>query len=135
MNTPAFKQMLLPLVILFIVINIIVLIFGNWFDEHNFDHSLLLYANILFFILGLITTFIHIRALQNSNAYAFVRSTTLSSFLKLIVIEAAVIIYLLKAGERRNIYSIIIAMIIYVFYTVIEVKAAMRLNKIRNVKN
>ena len=135
MNTTALKQMLLPLIILFVVMNIIFLIFGNWLDAHNFSHSLLLYANILFFILGLIITFIHIRALQNSNAYAFVRSIMLSSFLKLIVIAAAVLIYLLRAGERRNIYSIITAMVIYIFYTVIEVKAAMRLNKIRNVKN
>ncbi len=124
--------MLLPLLLLFGVFDVLFIIFGRWLDANNINHSVLLLANVLFFLLGLITTFIHTQTLKNNNAYAFVRSVTLASFIKLIVIAVAVLLYLFKAGNNKSIYAIGVAMIVYIFYTIIEVKAAMQLNKNRN---
>ena len=132
MNKLVVNKMVMPLLILFGIFDLFFIIFGRWLDRNNINHSVLLLANVLFFLLGLITAFIHTQTLKNNNAYAFVRSITLGSFLKLIVIAAAALIYLFKAGNNRSIYAIIAAMVLYMFYTVIEVRAAMQLNKNRH---
>ncbi len=126
------KQMVMPLIILFGIFDLLILLSGRWLDMHSINHSVLLLANVLFFLLELITAFIHTQTLKNNNPYAFVRSVTLASFLKLIVVAAAVLIYLFEAGSNRSIYAVIVAMVLYIFYTIVEVKAAMRLNKNRH---
>ena len=53
----------------------------------------------------------------------------LASFIKLIVIAVAVLVYLIKAGNNKSIYAVIAAMVMYILYNVVEVRAAMRLNR------
>lgn len=135
MNRIAAKKIVSPITILFIIVNAFCLVAGAWLDKNNINHIIILYANVLFFLLGLMTAFMHISALKKNNPYAFVRSVMLSSFLKLIVIAAAVLIYLLNADANKNIYAIVVAMVLYILYTIIEVKAAMQLNKNRHAEN
>ena len=127
-------QFLRPMIIVFVIITAICLVFSHQLEKFDINHEILLGANIILFVLMIITSFLHIRASQNPNPYAFVRSITLGVFLKLIVIAAAVLIYFYKSGERINIYTIALAMAFYIVYTILEVAAAMRLNRKKNVE-
>lgn len=118
-----------PVFILFAVVTILVLIFSGQLDRLNINHNVLLFANLLLLVLTFITGLMHIKASRNNNSYAFVRSITLSTFLKLIVIAASVIIYLNINKENRSIYALAFAMFLYLIYTVIEVRGAMILNR------
>lgn len=132
MNKVVLKQMILPIVIIFFIVTALCLILSFWLDANNVNHNVLLNANVLLFFLGLISAFMHIKSLRSNNPYAFVRNVTALSFIKLIVIAVAVFIYLFTSKENKSIYAVGIAMLLYVIYTIIEVKAAMRLNKDRN---
>src|ERR1044072_5407447 len=119
------RNIFLPVIILFLVINGACLIFDNWLDQNKIDHTVLLYANLILFVLTLITCSIHLKSVSNNNPHAFVRGVTLASFIKLMIIAISVIIYLIVSAETKSIYAIIIAMIFYVAYTILEVKGAL----------
>jgi len=135
MDKNAVRIFLRPIVIIFILITVLTIWFGNWLDARGIDHIVLLYANIILFVITLIACIIHIRSLSNNNPHAFVRGVTLASFLKLMAIAASVFIYLLAARESRSIYAVVTAMGFYILYTVFEVSGAMKINRGRNVKN
>jgi hypothetical protein len=134
MNKTDLRNFFRPIIILFILISAVCLSFGNWLDGKGIDHIVLMYGNLILFLLTLVACVIHIRALKNNNPYAFVRAVTLASFLKLIVIAINVVIYF-TVVKTRSIYAIAIAMAFYIVYTIFEVKGAMRLNRERNAKN
>ena len=119
----------------FILINAVCFIFAKQLDAKSIDHMVLIYANLILFVITLITSFIHIRSSLNSNPHAFVRGITLGSFIKLIAIAVSVVIYLVAAGPKRSIYAVAVAMLFYIVYTIFEVNGAMKLNKEQNAKN
>ena len=129
------REFFRPLVILFIAANALCLCFARWLDAKQIDHIVLMYANLILFLLTLITSFIHVKALSNNNPHAFVRSVTGSAFIKLIVIGASVLVYLFTAGDNRSIYAIAAAMLLYIVYTILEVSGAVRMNRKKNVES
>jgi Kef-type K+ transport system membrane component KefB len=134
MNKTELSRFFRPVIIFFILINALCLSCANWLDKKNIDHIVLMYANAILFLLTLIACYIHIRAIKNNNPYAFVRGVTLASLMKLLVIVISVAIYFFSA-ETKSVYAVITAMILYIVYTVFEVKGAMRINRNRNAKN
>ncbi len=124
-----------PVIIFFIIISVLILVFAGWLDKNKIDHSVLFYANFILLVLIIITGFLHIKAVANNNPYAFVRSITMSAFLKLIVIAVSVLIYLNTAGENKSIYAVGAAMMLYIIYTILEVKGAMQLNRKKNAES
>jgi len=134
MNKTELSRFFRAVIIFFILINALCLSCANWLDKKNIDHIVLMYANAILFLLTLIACYIHIRAIKNNNPYAFVRGVTLASLMKLLVIVISVAIYFFSA-ETKSVYAVITAMILYIVYTVFEVKGAMRINRNRNAKN
>jgi hypothetical protein len=135
MDKNALRNFFTPVIIVFILINALCIGFGNRLDEKRIDHTVLMYANLILFIITLIACYIHIRSFTNNNPHAFVRGVTLASFIKLIAIAVSVMIYLIAAGENRSIYAVVVSMGFYIIYTVFEVGGAMKINRHRNVKN
>ena len=135
MDKTLIKEFFRPVIIFFILVNALCLTCGKWLDAKNIDHIVLMYANLILFLLALITCFIHIKTLRNNNPHAFVRGVTLATFIKLIVIAASVAIYLVAAGESRSLYAIAASMGIYIIYTIFEVTGAIRMNRKRNAKS
>ena len=135
MNSILVREFLRPLIVFFIAANALCLVFGAWLDAKGIDHIVLMYANLILFLLTVITSVLHIKAINTNNPYAFVRGITVSAFIKLIVIGASVLLYLSTAGEKRNIYAIAAAMLLYIVYTILEVTGAMRMNRKKNVES
>lgn len=126
------QQFLRPVLILFILINSACFFLKNWLKSKNIDADAVMGANLLFFALALINGAIRIKSLRSSNPNVLVRSVTGGSFIKLLVVVFAAIIYLFAAGENRSIYAVFAAMVLYVLYTIIETKGAMKMNRKTN---
>jgi hypothetical protein len=135
MDKNALRNFFKPVIIVFLLINALCICFGNWLDEKKINHAVLIYANLILFIITLIVCYIHVRSLANSNPHAFVRGVMLSSFIKLMAIAVSVVIYLIAAGENRSIFAVAVAMGFYVVYTVLEVSGAMKINRKKNAQN
>jgi hypothetical protein len=135
MDKNALRNFFRPVIIVFILISALCICFGNWLDGKKINHAVLIYANLILFIITLIACYIHVRSLTNNNPHAFVRGVMLASFIKLIAIAVSVVIYLVVAGENRSVFAIVVAMGFYIIYSVLEVSGAMKINRKSNAKN
>jgi len=131
MDKNIFNNFFRPIVIFFILINALCLSFSKRLNANGIDSDILLLGNIILFLLTIIACFIHIRASKNNNPYAFVRAVTVASFLKLIVIAVSVVVYF-SVTETQSIYAVGIAMLLYIVYTIFEVRGAVKLNRKKN---
>ena len=124
------KKDTIVLLIIFIVINAVVLILNNlqmWVPL--IDYTVVLVANLLLFILTFISYLVHIKAVNNNNPYAFVRGVMMMMVVKLFVLGAAVVAYLYLFKETKNIPALLVGLLLYIIYSVIDVRAATKLSK------
>ena len=115
-------QFFKPVTFLFIVITTLIFIFSSWLDAHEVNHSVLLSCQYYFIDIDFYNRFLTHKSSENSNPHAFVRSITLSAFIKLIVIAVAVFVIFKLSSENKSIYAVGVAMMLYVIYTVFEVE-------------
>ena len=117
------------LFILFIIVNSFCFLFKNWLDAKNIDHLVVIGANCILFVLSATVYYMHKKAAQNKNPHAFVRSVMAGTFIKLVVIAIAVVVYLKLTEQNKSVYAIVAGIGLYFIYTFVEVKSAQRLNK------
>ncbi len=122
------NKLYLPVVILFVLISVLIIVFKDKLQAHNLNYIPLLVANGITALLSLISLSMHISAIKNNNAKAFVRSVMLGSFMKLMVIGFSALIYLFIVKSQGK-YTVLGVMVFYFIYTFVEVRMAMRLNK------
>jgi hypothetical protein len=126
------RKIYLPLFFIFIAINTLCLVFKTRLQPLGINTDVLLTANIILFLLSLVSIFMHLKALKNVNPHAFVRSVMGATLLKLFVIAGSAFVYLYAAGEGRSVKAVLAAMAIYFLYTIIEVRSVFSLNKQKN---
>ena len=121
----------IALIILFLIINLICLLYKNGYIHLGFyiDENVVVVANALLFLLALIGTYRHIKAIRDPNPNVFIRSIMLMTVLKFFVLCGAAVIYILLAKQNRNVPGIIVGMTLYVLYAVLEVRGAYGMNK------
>ncbi len=123
------RNTFLPLVAIFVLVNIACMGYKDALLQHHIDPAVVQVANGILFLLAVVSALMHYRAVKNTNPHAFVRSIMGATVMKLFVIASAVFIYVYMAGSGRSVYAIFIGMGLYVLYTIFEVSGAFRLNK------
>lgn len=118
-----------PLIVVFVLVNVLCLSFQAQLQLHNIDARVVQGGNGLLFLLAVISAFMHFKALKTENPHAFVRSIMGATVLKLFSIAGAALIYIYMAGKARSKYALLICMGLYIVYSIIEVAGAFRLNK------
>ncbi|CAN5757381.1 hypothetical protein BH10BAC2_BH10BAC2_07650 [soil metagenome] len=123
------RKTIFPLFIFFMIVNGFCTISRTWLTEKGINPVVLGFGNIILFILSLAVFLIQKKAMGNDNPQAFIRAIMLGTFIKLMVIAIAVTVYLVAAGENKSIYALIGSMVLYIVYTVIDVRIASSLNR------
>ncbi len=126
MKTTLFKKFI-PLIALFIFINVLVLVFRNFLIQSGFEINFLLGANMVLFLLSSFGFFIQTKGVNSSNINAFICGIYSSLLMKMFVIVAAIFIYIFITGGKVNKPSLFISMAIYLLYTSIEVIQLMKI--------
>jgi len=121
-----------PLFIIFILFTFFILLFQSVLTKFGLDRNVLLIANTLFLILGIITFIIQQRALQNSNPNVFIRSVMSVMMIKMFVCILAVLIYVLSMKDSYSRSSIFTGVFLYFVYLIIEVNVLLKLNNQKN---
>ncbi len=119
----------LPLVFIFVSVNALCVIFNDKLDAKDINHLVVQGANLLIFILMFVSAYLHFKALHKANPHAFLRSVLSATVIKLFAIAGAVFIYLLAAGEQRSVYAVLVGMVLYIVYSIVELRGIFRLNK------
>jgi hypothetical protein len=119
----------LPLTLVFIVLNIAMPLLHAVWAKFNVDVNLLFGANIFFFALHILVFALQRNALNNSNPNVFIRSVISGLMIKMFTTGIAVVVYVLLQGKNYNANGVFISLFFYLFYLAAEVYAILQLNK------
>lgn len=123
------RKIIMPLIIIFAAITILIFALKAFLVQHGFDTNVLLGANTLFFLMGLLVFSLQKRALGNANPNVFVRSVISGMMIKMFACVIAVLAYVVLTGNDYNKKSVFLSLFIYLIYLAAEVAAIMQLNK------
>lgn len=126
MKNPIVKN-LLPLIVLFIAINILLFSFKSFLSSYNININFILVANIILFFITFFGFFIQLRSMTTANINAFLRGIYSSLIMKMFIVMGAVFVYVLASDGNLNKSALFISMGLYVIYTSLEVYQLMKL--------
>jgi hypothetical protein len=126
---PKFLKLVLPFFTLFNIINVLFIIFSENWDSIHINHNVVLFGNVLFFALALLSLWLHLLAAKSSNPNILVRSVMGSTLIKMLLTAIVVLIYTKVMKESKSNRGVLAGMVVYLFYMLLEVKIALRLNK------
>lgn len=119
----------MPVIIIFAAITVLILALKGFLVHKGFDIYVLLGANTLFFLMGLLVFSLQKKALSNANPNVFVRSVISGMMIKMFACVIAVLAYVVLTGNDYNKRSVFLSLFIYLIYLAAEVAAIMQLNK------
>src|SRR5258708_11875495 len=120
---------LLPVIILFIVLNSLFISGRNFLERIGADQSVLIAGNLVLFAATLLSFFFARRGLKSENQQAFVRSVYVSIMVKLFICIIAALIYIFLFRKDLNKPALFTCMGLYLVYTLLEVSILTKLLK------
>lgn len=125
-------RILSPVIILFLLLTTFIFTSSRFLEQLHIDRNVLLGANVLFFLLTIVSFFIQRRGMLNKNPHVFVRSVTGGMMVKMVFCILAVIAYVYASGEQFNKRGVFIGLFLYLVYLAVEVMVVMKMNKKHN---
>lgn len=129
------KNLFFPLIILFVLVNANSIVLNTFLIRHQIDNAVVIGSNTLLFFISVISLSMQLKSVKNANPHAVVRGVMGSTVLKLFVLGTAAFLYLYTAGESKSVNALFISMALYLIYTWLEVRLALRLNPPKNGSN
>lgn len=112
-----------------IVLSVLIVLGWNYLASLKINPWVVLIANGVLCLVTLLNIAYHTASLQKTNPQAVLRSVMASTMIKLFVLAASVLIYLLAAGTSRSVYAVILSMGLYIIYSWMETKILLQLKK------
>jgi len=122
------RRFLLPLFLLFVIVGLAVFLLGSFLEKNHISALVLQGANLLLFVVAILSFFIQRKGLHNKNPNVFVRSVMGSMMIKMLFCVVAVIIYVYISGDGFNKRAVFISLFLYLVYLAVEVRAVMKMN-------
>jgi hypothetical protein len=119
----------LPVIIFFIALNGFFISGKNMLHRWGVDQDVVIYGNLLLFLITLASWLLAQRGLRNPNPHAFVRSVYMSVMLKLFVCMIVAFIYISINKAGLNKAGLFTCMGLYLVYTFLEVSLLMKVLK------
>ena len=121
------RRPFLSIVIVFIILNAFFITGKGLLDRWGIDQAVLIFGNLVIFIVTAVSFFISYKGLKNPNPHAFVRSVYSSFIIKFFVFAIAAFIYIQTAKDAVNKPALFICMGLYLVYTFLEVSVLTKL--------
>ncbi len=84
-------------------------------------------ANAVLFVFTFLNIYFQKKNINNPNQSAVIRGVMAGTFLKLMGLAAAALIYLVVSGANRSVNAVFVGMGLYIIYTWLEVKISLQL--------
>jgi len=131
METKTTRRPFLPILVIFVLVSIILVAAGPWFDAQNIDHLVLLTGNAILFLATALSFYLYNKALHHDNIQVFLRMMYSSLLLKMGFGIAATLLYVYFAGKSVSKAAVLGCFALYIVYTFMEVKVLMRQSKLK----
>ncbi|MBI5856829.1 MAG: hypothetical protein HZB42_04185 [Sphingobacteriales bacterium] len=123
------KKTWLPLLLLFVLLNVFFIIGKNWLANQGADNEVLIIGNLILFVATALSVMIYLRSMKSAGGGAAVRGMYGSFLVKFFTCLVAAFAYIMIAKKDVNKPALFICMGLYVIYTVIEVSLLQKLLK------
>ncbi|MBA2330971.1 MAG: hypothetical protein M3413_11265 [Bacteroidota bacterium] len=120
------RKTLMPLAVLFIVLNGFFISGKNLLNKWGTDQDVLIIGNLFLMIITLFSYLIASRGLKSENTHAFVRAVYSSILIKLFITLIAAFVYISVYRKELNKPAFFTLMGLYLLYSFIEVKTLTR---------
>jgi hypothetical protein len=110
----------LPLVLMFFIIQGILLFTRDILQSKGVDVDIVNYANILFFVISLISFSLHQSAMNSGNTQAFLRNVYMALLIKMGIGILVVLLYA-YFSPAINKPGLLLSMVLYLLYSFSEV--------------
>ena len=128
LQRPLFK-LFLPILLIFVLISSLSLVFGYRLTDWNIDAMLVLFGNLVLFLVTAFSFLLYRKALLAANTAAFLRNVYSGMLLKLYICMAAAFVYIYAAGNHVNRNGLFVLMFLYLLYTFLEVSSLLKLSR------
>lgn len=124
---PTIIKSFTPFIIIFILANLLIVLFKNKLLEAEYDVQFIWVANLIIFLLTLLGYFLQLKGAGSANFNHFLRGIYSSLLMKMFIIIGGLVIYIAVAKGEINTPAILISMGLYLIYTAIEVIQLMKI--------
>jgi hypothetical protein len=123
------RKALRPFYTIFIIINTLALLLNKQLKSAGVDADVLLIGNVFVFALTGVSFYMLNKGINAKTTFNFMSAVYGSFMMKFVVGAAAVVVYVLYAGEQKNLPAVFASMFLYLFYTFFEIKGLLELLK------
>jgi hypothetical protein len=116
-------------ILLLVIVNCLCLLFQQKLLSYKIDVRVVITANSLLFVVSIIGLALQTKTVNSKNPNAAIRGVIGAAILKLLVLIIAAVLYVYIEREKTNIGAIIISMVLYIVYAVIETRTALKINQ------
>lgn len=121
------RKWMLPFLGIYLLITVVSFSLGSFFAEKQINIFVVLAANTILLAFSLLNLSFQQKNINNPNSAAVIRGLMAGTFLKLMGLAAAALIYLVAAGAKRSVNAVFIGMGLYIVYTWLEVRVSLRM--------
>lgn len=113
--------------VLYICVTGLTLLFQDRLAMKEINSRVIIGGNTLLLFFSLLNLYFQEKNINNPNASAVIRGVMAGTFLKLMGLAAAALIYLVASGASRSVNAVFVCMGLYIIYTWLEVKLSLRM--------
>ena len=122
----------LPLITIFIIVTVFVFTAKSWLQEKDIDQMVLLWGNLLLFLVSIMSFMIMYRSLQSAKPKSSVTAMYSGFMIKFFAVALAAFVYIMYAKKEVNKPALIFCAGLYIIYTMFETRALLRILRQKN---
>ncbi len=119
----------LPILVVFVLVNIIPVVFSGFIAKVQIDQSVLIVGNLVLFAVTIVSFLLYRNAMIAGNTHGFIKNVYGGLFLKFFVCIIAAFIYIYNVREAVNKAGVFCLMFLYLVYTFLEISILMKNSK------
>ncbi len=119
----------IPILLFFILLNAFFILGKNMLAGWGANHEVLIFGNLVLFVLTMLSFWLGLRGLKNANSHAFIRSIYSGMMIKMFISIIAAFIYIATYKKELNKPAFFSLMGLYLVYTFIEVSGLTKMLK------
>ena len=123
------RNSLRPIWLLFIGINFLGLVFYKQLKTVGVNTDVFQAGHVFVFTLTIISFYLLNKGLNAKTTFNFMSSVYGSFLMKLVFGAAAVVGYVMYAGEEKNLPAVFANLFLYLFYTFLEMRGLLEISK------
>lgn len=122
-------KIFLPIIIVFLVVNVLPIVFSGSLAKLHVDPDLLLTGNLVLFLVTVLSFLLYRKAMMAGNTHSFIKNVYGGMFLKFFICIIAAFIYIFNARQAVNKGGVFVLMFLYLVYTFLEISILMKHSK------